>query len=32
LGILGPRRMNYSRVIPLVEFTAQLLTEFLEPE
>jgi heat-inducible transcriptional repressor len=32
LGILGPRRMNYSRVIPVVEFTAQLLTEFLEPE
>jgi len=32
LGILGPRRMNYSRVIPLVEYTAQLLTEILESE
>jgi heat-inducible transcriptional repressor len=32
LGIIGPRRMNYSRVIPVVEFTAQLLTEFLELE
>lgn len=32
LGILGPRRMNYSRVIPLVEYTAQLLTKILESE
>jgi heat-inducible transcriptional repressor len=32
LGILGPRRMNYSRVISLVEYTAQLLTEILESE
>ncbi len=32
LGILGPRRMNYSRVIPLVEYTAHVLTEILETE
>ncbi len=32
LGIFGPRRMNYSRVIPLVEYTAQLLTQILESE
>jgi heat-inducible transcriptional repressor len=32
LGILGPRRMNYSRVISLVEYTAQLLTDILESE
>ena len=32
LGILGPRRMNYSRVIPLVEYTAHVLTEILELE
>ncbi|NIS62633.1 MAG: heat-inducible transcription repressor HrcA, partial [Proteobacteria bacterium] len=32
LGILGPRRMNYSRVIPLVEYTAKLLTKILESE
>ncbi len=32
LGILGPRRMNYSWVIPLVEYTAELLTEMLESE
>ncbi len=30
LGVIGPRRMNYSRVIPLVDFTAKLLTEILE--
>lgn len=27
LGIIGPMRMNYSRVISLVGYTAQLLTE-----
>ncbi|NIO04717.1 MAG: heat-inducible transcription repressor HrcA [Proteobacteria bacterium] len=27
LGVIGPMRMNYSRVIPLVNYAAQLLTE-----
>jgi heat-inducible transcriptional repressor len=30
LGVIGPRRMNYSKVIPLVGYTAKLLTEILE--
>jgi heat-inducible transcriptional repressor len=30
LGVIGPRRMNYSRVISLVDYTAKLLTEVLE--
>jgi len=30
LGVIGPRRMNYSKVIPLVDYTARLLTEILE--
>jgi len=30
LGVIGPRRMNYSRVIPIVDYTAKLLTEILE--
>jgi heat-inducible transcriptional repressor len=30
LGVIGPRRMNYSRVIPLVGYAAKLLTEILE--
>jgi hypothetical protein len=29
LGVIGPRRMNYSKVIPLVDYTAKLLTEIL---
>jgi heat-inducible transcriptional repressor len=29
LGVIGPTRMNYARVIPLVELLAQLLTERL---
>ncbi len=27
LGVIGPMRMNYSRVIPLVDYAAQLVTE-----
>lgn len=30
LGVLGPMRMDYSRIIPVVEFTAGLLSQFLE--
>jgi heat-inducible transcriptional repressor len=32
LGVIGPRRMNYSRIIPLVDYTAKLLTEMLESQ
>ncbi len=30
LGVIGPRRMNYSKVIPIVDYTAKLLTEMLD--
>lgn len=30
IGLIGPVRMDYSRVIPLVEYTARLLTSFFE--
>lgn len=30
LGVIGPLRMDYSRIIPIVEFTARLLSEQLE--
>jgi heat-inducible transcriptional repressor len=26
VGVIGPTRMNYQRVIPLVNFTAQVLS------
>jgi heat-inducible transcriptional repressor len=29
VGVIGPTRMNYSRVIPLVNFTAQVLSRVL---
>lgn len=29
VGVLGPVRMNYARVIPLVKYTAGLISEFL---
>ena len=30
LGVIGPRRMNYSRIIPLVDYSAKLLSEILD--
>jgi heat-inducible transcriptional repressor len=30
LGVIGPLRMDYSRIIPVVEFTACLLSQLLE--
>lgn len=30
LGVIGPRRMNYSRIVPLVDYSAKLLSEMLE--
>lgn len=32
LGVIGPVRMDYSQVIPIVDFTAQLLGRVLERE
>ena len=31
LGVFGPTRMEYDRVIPLVDITAKLLTGLLTP-
>ena len=31
LGVIGPTRMDYSRVIPLVEFTARAIGLALDP-
>jgi len=31
VGVIGPTRMNYQRIIPLVQFTAQVLSSALEP-
>ena len=30
LGVIGPLRMNYSRIIPVVDYTAKLLTDMLK--
>jgi heat-inducible transcriptional repressor len=29
IGVIGPSRMNYSKVIPLVDFTADAITKIL---
>lgn len=30
LGVIGPTRMDYSRIIPLVDYTAKLVSEMIE--
>lgn len=30
LGVIGPMRMNYSQVVPIVDFTAQLVSRVLD--
>ena len=30
LGVIGPKRMAYDRVIPIVDITAKLLTDALK--
>ena len=30
LGVIGPTRMNYDRVIPIVDYTAQVVSKILE--
>jgi len=32
LGVIGPSRMNYSQVIPIVDYTARLVSQVLEIE
>jgi len=32
LGVLGPTRLNYSRIIPVVDFTARLVSHILESD
>jgi heat-inducible transcriptional repressor len=32
LGVIGPTRMEYSKVIPIVEYTAARLSEYLSSE
>jgi heat-inducible transcriptional repressor len=30
VGVIGPTRLNYARVVPMVDFTAQALTRMME--
>jgi heat-inducible transcriptional repressor len=31
LGVIGPTRLNYARVIPMVDYTARMVTRLLQP-
>ena len=30
VGVIGPTRLNYARVVPMVDFTAQALTRYMK--
>ncbi len=30
LGVIGPTRLNYARIVPMVDYTARVVSEFLE--
>jgi heat-inducible transcriptional repressor len=30
IGVIGPARLNYARIIPLVDYTARILGRLLE--
>ena len=30
LGVIGPTRMNYARIIPMVDYTARLVGHLLD--
>jgi len=30
IGVIGPLRMNYPRIVPIVEFTAQVVSEYMQ--
>jgi heat-inducible transcriptional repressor len=30
VGVIGPTRLNYARVVPMVDFTAQALTRYMQ--
>lgn len=29
LGVIGPTRLNYARIVPMVDYTAQLISQLL---
>jgi heat-inducible transcriptional repressor len=32
LGVIGPTRLNYARIIPMVDYTAQMISRLMESE
>jgi heat-inducible transcriptional repressor len=30
IGVIGPTRMNYGRIIPMVDYTAKLISRILD--
>ncbi len=32
LGVIGPTRMSYRKIIPLVDYTAKIVSQMLETE
>ena len=32
IGVLGPTRLNYARIVPMVDYTARVIERMLAPE
>jgi heat-inducible transcriptional repressor len=30
LGVIGPTRLNYARIVPMVDYTAKVISRILE--
>jgi heat-inducible transcriptional repressor len=30
IGVIGPRHMNYARIIPMVDYTSQVIAKLLD--
>ena len=30
IGVIGPTRLNYGRIVPIVDYTAQILSKLIE--
>jgi heat-inducible transcriptional repressor len=31
IGVIGPTRLNYARIIPMVDYTARIVSKLLAP-
>ena len=32
VGVIGPTRLNYARIVPMVDYTARVVSKMLDPQ